>query len=155
MVARFFMLDYNLRLATRHDVAALSNIEQQCFSIDNFSSRNFRYLLTKANAYTLVAFEAEQDKLLGYIMLLFRRGTKVARIYSIAAKPARQGIASHLLQAAEQQALIQHCQIIHLEIRQDNLTSQLFFQRHGYNYFARYEDYYSDKQPALRFKKHL
>lgn len=147
------MLNYDLRLATKHDIAALRNIEQQCFSIDDFSSRNFRYLLTKANAYTLVA--ACEDELLGYIMLLFRRGTKVARIYSIAVLLKGQGIAARLLQAAEQQALIQNCQLIYLEIRQDNLASQSFFQRHGYNYFASYEAYYSDKQLALRFKKHL
>ena len=43
-----------LRKADLRDLDTLVEIENTCFDVDRFSRRTFRYLLTKANAETLV-----------------------------------------------------------------------------------------------------
>ena len=43
-----------IRAAALDDLDALVGIENRCFDSDRIPRRNFRYLLTKANAATLV-----------------------------------------------------------------------------------------------------
>ena len=58
-----------IRTAGLKDLDNLVNIENQAFTIDRFSRRSFRYLLTRANAITLI-YDLDGDAV-GYIMLLF------------------------------------------------------------------------------------
>ena len=81
-----------IRSAALNDLSELVRIENLSFETDRFSRRSFRYLLTKANAKTLVDEQAGQIR--GYVMLLFNVGTSLARLYSYAVDPAarRQGV---------------------------------------------------------------
>ena len=98
-----------LRAATLDDLSALLTIETRCFSSDRLSRRSFRHLLTRGHAVTLVVEENEQ--ICGYVLLLFSRGTSMARLYSIAVHPdfAHRRIGDQLLQAAETAALERDC----------------------------------------------
>ena len=71
-----------IRHATLDDLEQLVALEERCFESDRISRRRFRHLLTRANASTLVAEEG--GRLLGYVLVLFSRGTALARLYSIA-----------------------------------------------------------------------
>lgn len=144
-----------IRAATLADLDALVALEERCFSLDRLARRNFRHLLTRAHAETLV-YELD-GQLAGYVLLLFRQGTPLARLYSIATDPAwrGRGIAEALVSAAEQVALEQEALLMRLEIRKDNPASIGMFRKLGYRPFGEYAGYYEDEQDALRFQKYL
>jgi ribosomal protein S18 acetylase RimI-like enzyme len=94
-----------IRPATTSDAAALAAIEHASFAGDRVSRRSWRHLLGRASALTLL--DEQDGALRGYIMLLFRAGLSVARVYTIATHPdfLGQGVAAALLLRAEQAAL--------------------------------------------------
>ncbi len=152
-----------IRPATLEDLDALVNIEQACFDTDRLSRRNFRYMLTKANAAILVAEDtatgsgSRPGTLLRYVLVLFHAGTSLARLYPIAVTPASRGrgLGEALMHAAEQAALAHDCVEMRLEVRRDNPASIRLYQRLGYRQFGHYPDYYEDHMEALRFEKGL
>jgi ribosomal protein S18 acetylase RimI-like enzyme len=144
-----------IRPASLLDLDALLAIENRCFDLDRLSRRSFRYMLTKANAQTLV-YE-DQAGIRGYVMVLFNRGTSMARLYSIAVLSELRGTGAgrRLAEAAENSALEQGCTYLRLEIRPDNEASKKLFTHLGYRQFGVHHDYYEDHMDALRFEKHL
>jgi ribosomal-protein-alanine acetyltransferase len=144
-----------IRTSVPDDLDALVAIENRAFVIDRFSRRSFRYLLTKANAETLV--DERDGKVCGYAMLLFNVGTSLARLYSLAIDPEYQGkgVGHELITAAEQVAIERNCITLRLEIRKDNIPSISFFKKHGYKQFDVLEDYYEDHMEGLRYEKSL
>jgi ribosomal protein S18 acetylase RimI-like enzyme len=130
-------------------------IEAGSFQSDRLTRRQFRHMLTRAHAATLVA-EA-QGRVLGYILLLFSRGTSVARVYSVAVRPAvaGRGLGRALVKAAEERAWAEERAYVRLEIRRDNRASQALFEGAGYRRFGVLSDYYEDHMEALRFEKAL
>lgn len=144
-----------LRHATLEDIDALVALEDRCFATDRLSRRSFRHMLTRANATVIV--DVTGAGLLGYALLLFSRGTSMARLYSIAVDPCcrGQGVGERLAAAAEEAAIARDCVSMRLEIRKDNAASQTLFRRRGYKQFEVILDYYEDHMEALRFEKHL
>ena len=146
----------SIRPAHLDDLSALVRLESECFSSDRLTRRQFRYMLTRARAATLLAEEPDGTAL-GYVLVLFSRGTSVARLYSIAvATRARgRGIARALVAAAEAAAWEQERAYMRLEIRRDNPASQSLFEGAGYRRFGVLSDYYEDHMEALRYEKAL
>lgn len=144
-----------IRTASLSDLDALLQIEGRAFDLDRFSRRTFRYLLTKANATTLV-YESN-NQICGYAMVLFNMGTSLARLYSLAVDPdyQHQKLGQQLLQAAEQVSLDEGCITIRLEVRPDNKQAIRFYEKNGYIKFGIAEDYYEDHAEALRYEKKL
>lgn len=144
-----------IRPANLSDIDALSALEARCFSSDRISRRQWRYLLSKARAQTLVAEEA--GTLIGDVLLLYNRATSVARLYSIAvaAQARGRGIGRTLVVAAERAARDQGRAYMRLEIRRDNVASINLFRSLGYREFGVLDDYYEDHMQALRFQKVL
>ena len=144
-----------LQTASLAHLDALTALENRCFVTDRLTRRNFRYMLTKAQADLIV--EEEQGKLRGYVLILFSRGTSTARLYSIAVDPAERGkkIGDALVKAAERSAIEHDCVSLRLEIRRDNRASLSLFEHNGYKPFKVVPDYYEDHMDALRFEKHL
>lgn len=142
-----------IRLATLDDLDALVDLENRCFQLDRLSRRNFRYMLTKAHASTLV--DDRQGVLAGYVLVLFHTGTSLARMYSIAvdAEYRGAGVAGALIKAAEAAALARGCVYMRLEVRPDNAGAIALYQKHGYRQFGTVDDYYEDHADALRFEK--
>lgn len=143
------------RLATLQDLNALSSLEERCFTSDRISRRQFRYLLSKGNAITLLALQHE--KLVAYVTLLFSKATSMARLYSIAVGPEalRSGIGKALVLGAEAIAIERKVITLRLEIRLDNLPSQRLFESLAYRPFDRIHDYYEDHSEAIRYEKSL
>lgn len=144
-----------IRNAGTGDGSALAALEQKCFETDRISARQFRYLLTRGHAATLV--DEHQGNLRGYVLLLFRSGTSLARLYSIAVDTDTrgQGIGRHLLEAAEEEARQHGCVHMRAEISTGNHASIKLFQRLGYRQFGIHQNYYEDHRDALRFEKRL
>jgi ribosomal protein S18 acetylase RimI-like enzyme len=143
------------RVATLNDIEALLAIEQQSFAADRISRRQFRHMLTRANAAVLV--EERAGRVVGDVVVLFSRATSVARLYSMAVDPAArgQGVAGQLLQAAEQVAWSKHRAYMRLEVRKDNSAAVSLYQRHGYRRFGECLNYYEDHADAWRYEKSL
>lgn len=144
-----------IRSATIGDLDELVSLEARCFATDRLSRRSFRYMMTRANASMLVA-ESGGD-LVGYALVLFSRGTALARLYSIAVDGAvrGQGIGRQLLESAEAEAVARGCVSMRSEVRRDNHASLGMFQSAGYRPFEELEDYYEDHMDALRFERTL
>ncbi len=144
-----------LRTASIADLDALVDLENRCFELDRLSRRNFRYMLTKANAVTLV--DERNGSLLGYVLVLFHSGTSLARMYSIAVDHAArgQGMGRILVEAAEKAALERGCVYMRLEVRPDNTGAIELYRAMRYRQFGTFDDYYEDHADALRFEKLL
>ncbi|MCB1462779.1 MAG: GNAT family N-acetyltransferase/peptidase C39 family protein [Nitratireductor sp.] len=146
-------LPTHVRYAQPGDIAALLVLEETCFEVDRISRRSFRDLLARETAVTFVY---ERDgALLGYAMLLFRRGTAMSRLYSFAVHPdaSGKGIGRLLLQTAEDITFKRGRLLLRLEVREDNERAIELYRRNGYRPIGRYLDYYADHTTALRFEK--
>lgn len=147
---------FRIRPASPGDLDALVALEERSFEADRTSRRQFRHLLTRANAAILVAQDAS-GALRGAVTLLFSRGTATARLYSIAVAPETRGIrlGSALLEAAEAEAWRRERAWMRAEIRKDNRASIRLFESFGYRRFGEYADYYADHMDAWRYEKQL
>jgi hypothetical protein len=86
-----------IRDADRTDLAGLMRLETEVFASDRLSPRSFRRAIDQPSAACRVA---RLDGLLaGYHLLLFRRGSTVARLYSIAVAPGSRARRIVLLDA--------------------------------------------------------
>ena len=99
----------------------------------------------------------EGDVVVGYLVLLFRRGSSKARLYSIAAAPGRDGtgLGRALLEAAEDEARRRGAATVRLEVRTGNSRAIRLYEQNGYGRFGRLEGYYADGEAALRLEKRL
>jgi ribosomal protein S18 acetylase RimI-like enzyme len=144
-----------IRPARASDIDALDAIETAVFTSDRISRRSFRQLIERRTAETLVA---EVDgKAAGYAMVLFRKGSGVARLYSIATAPevAGQGVGRGLLEAAEDTAFDHGRMLLRLEVREDNARAIRIYEAGGYRGIGSEPDYYADGTTALRYEKVL
>lgn len=147
--------DIVIREATLDDVDALSKLENTCFETDRISRRSFRWMIEKAHSLLLVAMRDRQ--LLGYVLLLYSRGTSLGRVYSLAVDAAfrKAGIAARLMQEAETQALEDGRSFLRLEVRPDNHSAIRLYEKLGYQPFDIVTDFYEDHADALRMMKVL
>lgn len=144
-----------LRPARASDVDALLAIENAAFSTDRLHRSSFRRLIERTTAETLVA---EVDGVIaGYAMVLFRTGSGVARLYSIASAPqfSGQGVGRRLLEAAEDAAFDHGRMLLRLEVREDNPRAIRIYEQSGYRRIGAEADYYEDGATAFRYEKVL
>ncbi len=144
-----------IRKGLRSDLAALVAIENQCFTSDRLSRRSLRYFLTVPNAALLVA--EIRGAVAGYGLVAFRKGSAVARLYSIAIDPDFRGrnLGLALLKASEKAAHDGGATLMRLEVRSRNRRAIALYEGQGYRRFGRIEDYYEDGATALCYEKIL
>ena len=147
-----------VRAATPADLDALVALELRAFSGDRMSRVQYRRHLASPGAAVLVAdAPGEGEGVLGSALVFFRRGTTLARLYSIATAPAARGrgIGASLLAATEQAARDRGCRALRLEVRVDNTAAIALYERAGYRRIGRYTAYYEDGADAWRYEKSL
>jgi ribosomal-protein-alanine acetyltransferase len=144
-----------IRKAETGDIAAIARLEERAFASDRLSRRNIAALSRRPTAACLVAEQG--GALAGYALVLFRRGSNAARLYSIAVDPASsgRGIGARLLAAAEAAALAGGAQTLRLEVRTDNDAAIRLYEGRGYRAIGRRESYYADGTAALRYERPL
>jgi ribosomal protein S18 acetylase RimI-like enzyme len=147
--------EVRLRAGDLSDLDALVALEERVFAGDRVSRRGFRRFLSSPRAALIVA--AEDGVLAGYALVLFREGSVVARLYSLAVAPefARRGIGTALLKASEEAASERERFILRLEVHEKNDKAIARYRKAGYELFGRHSDYYTDRADALRFEKRL
>ncbi|MGZ8309133.1 MAG: peptidase C39 family protein [Rhodoplanes sp.] len=143
------------RVASVADLQSILLLENKVFATDRMSRRTVRRFLLSANAVALAAEEG--GRLCGAAIVLVRRTSDLARLYSIAVDPdcAGRGVGPALLAAAEAAAIARDCQFLRLEVHENNARAISLYRRAGYREFGRHHEYYKDRGHALRFEKRL
>jgi ribosomal protein S18 acetylase RimI-like enzyme len=145
-----------VRRAELSDLDDLVALEQATFDSDRLSRAQYRRHLDSGSARVLVA-SANRRRFLGTALVFFRKGSAVARLYSLASRPEARGkgVGSELMAAVEKAARQRGCRTLRLEVRTDNATAIRFYERLGYRRFGRLEGFYEDGTDAWRYEKPL
>ncbi len=142
--------------AKSSDIQALVALEAQCFATDRLSKRQFQHWLKAKNRVFLVA-KAGNGDLLGYGLVIMRKGTRLARLYSIALSQSARGtgLSGRLLTALEQGSVDMGKFFMRLEVANNNQAAIQLYQKQGYKVFGVYQKYYEDESDALRMQKSI
>lgn len=145
----------HIRKAEISDLPQLIAIEENSFSSDKLSRRSFRHWVTAPHGVLYIA--EEDDSILGYGLVWCHRGTRLARLYSLAVSPAARGkgVASRLLNVLETEAAARKRIFMRLEVAKPNSAAIELYERSGYRVFGEYCDYYHDHSDALRMQKKI
>ena len=144
----------NFRRAQKKDLSALYKIEQSSFNHDRLSKRSLQRWIAAKDDILLVA-ENQDSVLLGYGLVMCNKGTRLARLYSLAVLPeARgQGLAGKMLAELEGIAANVGRLYMRLEVAKNNQSAIQLYERSGYRVFGEYSNYYDDDSDALRMQK--
>jgi ribosomal protein S18 acetylase RimI-like enzyme len=144
-----------IRPARASDVGALLAIENESFATDRLTARKIRRLLAHGNCALLVA--VARDEVVGYALVLFRRGVRRARLYGIAVAASHRGrrLGAKLVRAAETEAERRSCRAIGLEVAPGNEPAVKLYRKMGYVRVGGVGPYYEDGSPADRYVKSL
>ncbi len=139
------------RLATSADAVAIHALERH-FPGDRLQLRAIRRLLRVPSARIWVL--GQGDELVAALVLLLRRNSRHARIYSLVVAPEARGrgLAQCLLDAAEAFARTTRLSSLTLEVRADNQPARNLYRRRGYSIESELPGYYDDGAPALRLR---
>ncbi len=145
-----------VRRADSADLDDLVALEQRAFDGDRMSRAQYRRHLDSDSARILLA-STGRHAFSGSLVLFFRKGSAVARVYSLATRPeARgQGIGAALLEAAAVAARRRGCRVLRLEVRTDNAAAIGLYERLGYRRIGSYRHYYQDDADAWRYERTL
>ena len=143
-----------IRPARFGDLDALVRLEADFPVVDQFDRRTWKRLFA-GNSLVLVV--EHNGDVAGALVLLFRTGTRIARLYSIsvAHQVRGQGVARLLLAAAEDAAMQRRCSALRLEVRASNSQARRLYDRAGFRVMHRVDNYYPDGETALRMEKVL
>ncbi|WP_407658491.1 GNAT family N-acetyltransferase [Methylobacterium planeticum] len=149
-----------VREARSGDLDALLALEHAAFASDRAERRAIRHAIASPSMTLLVALVDEasaEPVLVGAATIERRRGSRNARLSSIAVSPARAGLGlgGLLLDAAEADARRHGCTRLRLEVRADNGAGIRLYERRGYVRFTVRPDYYEDGMEAWRYEKAL
>jgi ribosomal protein S18 acetylase RimI-like enzyme len=137
----------SIRCATIGDLPQIIAIEQRSFHSESaYSASQLRYLIQRAHSTCFL--HEQEDKIHGFIIILFRRGTGVAGIETISVDPLfrGRGIGKNLLYAAEEHIIKRGIQCIRLEVSCGNTTAIKLYYKLGFRIIFLLKNYYYYKQ---------
>jgi [ribosomal protein S18]-alanine N-acetyltransferase len=149
-----------IRKATSQDFERIVELEDACFKGPlAYSRRQLWYLLTKANSTVLV--ETADGIIRGFIIVLYKKGTRVAGIETINVDPSyrKLGVGKRLFTAAEQDMRRKRIKKIRLEVSTSNHAAIILYENAGFKKITLLKNYYiyshSGSRDALRMVKEL
>ncbi|MCW4002555.1 MAG: GNAT family N-acetyltransferase [Candidatus Bathyarchaeota archaeon] len=144
-------LSRHIRKATPNDIDQISAIEKKCFEGPRaYAKRRLAYLALEANSTCLVM--TEEGDILGFIIVLYRKGSCIANIETIDVDPQfqKQGIGMSLLVAAEADMKKRGMKISQLEVSERNEAAIKLYQKAGYTAKERLINYYKFEHCGTR-----
>lgn len=143
------------RAAKNSDIPRLVSLENQSFDSDQLTDRNFKYFIDLSHGEIVV--QELEGEISGYGIILFHKGTALARLYSIAVdhKYRGKGLGKKLLQKLEQVAKDEGSTYLRLEVKATNEKAISLYKANGYRKFALKKDYYQDHEDAECFEKKI
>src|SRR6185312_6451623 len=145
-----------VRRGENTDLDELLKLEERTFDSDRLSRAQYRRHLDSDSAQVLVA-SAPHNHFLGAAVLLFRKHSTVARVYSLATQPQarHQGVGTALLQAAERAARRRGCRALRLEVQVGNAQAIKLYEQFGFERIGGHTRYYETGADAWRYEKLL
>ncbi|QYJ76504.1 GNAT family N-acetyltransferase/peptidase C39 family protein [Shewanella sp. FJAT-52076] len=143
------------RLASLAQLDALNALENSAFEGDRISPRQMRRFIQSPHACLMLALDG--STLAAYALVLFHRGTHLARLYSLAVSPdyRGRGLSRELLGRVEQITVEKGYITLRLEVRNDNLAARNLYQKMGYKVLKSLVHYYDDLADGVRMHKRL
>ena len=145
-----------IRKAVITDLDSIMKIEEACFTVDGFSRRQFRSLITGPSSKVFIL--TENDKPIGHCVTILSKlvnKTIKGRVYSLAVTPDKQGQGNGklMLEHVEWYFRRKDATYITLECEADNARLVTFYKHRGYVVTARLHEYYSGGSDAFRMRK--
>jgi ribosomal protein S18 acetylase RimI-like enzyme/predicted double-glycine peptidase len=143
----------HIREVTTADLPQLVALEKRCFTSDRLSKRSFSHWIKSTHRVFLVA--ENQGQLSAYGLVIMRKGTRLARLYSIAVDQEIEGrgIGRQILLALENKTVEAGKLFLRLEVEKTNQRAINLYQKMGYKIFGDYEHYYENNGDAFRMQK--
>jgi [ribosomal protein S18]-alanine N-acetyltransferase len=144
-----------IRDSKPEDFELLWRMDQECFPPGiAYSKAELKVYIRHRGAFTLVASNAKDSKIAGFIVV---HAAPTGHIITIDVLEAarRSGVGSLLLQGAEDRLRAAGSRAVGLETAVDNLAALSFYKRHGYSVIRTWPRYYSNGVDALVMKKEL
>lgn len=147
------LVEPSYREAVISDLDTLLQIENMCFERDRLSKRQLKYWLKASHRIMHVA--CVNDIPVAYALVILRKGTSLARLYSLAVLPSSRGngIAIALLLLMEKACIENKRAYLRLEVSENNTPAIKLYQSLGYQNFGYYKHYYEDASNAVRMQK--
>lgn len=141
---------------TNH-LESLLQINQRSAPFDRLSRRSFRRFINHDQGECVV-LEVAQDEgwlTVGYAILLYRKATRLARLYSIAIDIDwhGKGLGSELLSYIETHARDTHSLFLRLEVQDRDTRTLKFFHKRGYVDLGLKAAYFDDNSDARVLQK--
>lgn len=112
-----------------------------------------RQLVSAADAATWIA---EQDgEMAGFAIVDWAEGTAYLQTLEVLPERRVGGVGGELLRLAEESARHAGCELIWLHVDAENDGAIRLYERNGYTYKGREEDYYARSRAALVYAKSL
>ena len=143
--------EYMIRQGTTDDFSQLVALESKCFDASAaYSPKQLHYLTTRANSVCLV--ETQHDIIRGFIIVLFRMGSRVAGIETLDVDPDfhGHGIGSRLLSAAEHFCSQRGITRIRLEVSCGNHAALRLYEKSSFRRTVLLKDYYQNPHSGTR-----
>jgi ribosomal protein S18 acetylase RimI-like enzyme len=143
-----------VRRAVHADDAAILELEEH-FPSDRLSLRSLRRFLKSDHVPVWVA--ELHGTVVGSLILLTRRNSRRARIYSVVVAPQARGrrLGERMVRAAETFARRQGLVAVSLEVRADNAAARGLYGKLGYGQVRTLPGYYEDGGDGLLLRKDL
>jgi len=141
-----------IRIATLDDLGSILSLEQT-FGAEAFSRRSLRHFVKQG--LTLVM---EQNcNIIGYSIVMKRKGSNIARLYSITISETHRGrgYSKQLLSACEDMARSWDVGYMRLEVAENNLVARSLYSRAGYYSIGQTADYYDSGEGCFRLETEL
>lgn len=146
---------FNIRPASFADLDAIVVLEKQVFQHDMTSRAQYRHYIKSQSVGMYVA--TIDTILVGSLVIFFRRGSTVSRLYSGAVAPEvrAKGVAWLMFDFIERVSREHHCTRLRLEVRVDNDRAIVLYEMFGFKRIGKHHSYYEDGVDALVYEKEI
>jgi ribosomal-protein-alanine N-acetyltransferase len=141
------------------DLDALVTLDAACFEpVFLFDRESMRSFAEAPNAIVLLA-ETEDGLLAGFILVHLERYARSVRGYvltlDVATAFRRTGLASQLMERAEEQAASAGAATMQLEVYAENDAAIRFYETRGYRRTATRRNFYGADMHAFSYRKNM
>jgi len=136
------------------DFAALYAIEEVCFQPPYRFGRGYmRQLVSAAQAATWIA--EEDGRMAGFAIAEWAAGIAYVQTLEVMPELRGAGVGGELLRLVEESAAAGNAELIWLHVDAENDGAIRLYEKHGYRFERRQEDYYPGERAALVYAKRL
>ena len=130
-----------IRWMIRRDMSSVLDIEKECFEFA-WSEEDFIRCLRQRNCIGMVA--EREDDVVGFMIYELHRNRLHVLNFAVRSGTRRRGVGSAMIDKLVGKLAFQRRNRIVLEVRESNLSAQLFFRACGFRAISVLRDFYED-----------